>query len=158
MSESCCAIPETNTSGTDICPTCGQKGKPVGAETINALVRPELRPDSGFPGGYYCPNPQDATLYFFDGAQVPISKEDVLVRVGFKESGAPQMVCYCFEHTKDAIQEDWAHGESRIEARIREKVAAGSCSCEVKNPKGKCCLGDVRAAYKELEAAEEITA
>ena len=78
---------------------------------------------------------------------------------GFKETGPPQMVCYCFEHTKDAIHEDFkAHGESRIEARIREKVAAGSCSCEVKNPKGKCCLGDVLAAYKELKAAEEITA
>ena len=61
------------------------------------------------------------------------------------------MVCYCFEHTKDEIQEEFqAHGESRIETSIREKVTAGSCSCEFKNPKGNCCLGDVRAAYKEL--------
>ncbi len=157
MPESCCTIPETNTSGTDICPTCGAQGKPVGAETINALVRPEQKPSSGFPGGYYCPNPQDVTLYFFDSGFEPISKDEAKVRVGFKETGPPQMVCYCFEHTKDAIQEDFkAHGESRIEARIREKVTAGSCSCEVKNPKGKCCLGDVRAAYKELNVPPAI--
>ncbi len=151
MSNSCCTIPETNTSGTDICPTCGEKGKPVGAETINALVRPEQKPGPGFPSGSYCPNPEDETLYFFDSGFDAISKGDVKVRVGFKETGPPQMVCYCFEHTKDEIQEDWAHGESRIEASIREKVAAGSCSCEIKNPKGKCCLGDMRAAYKELD-------
>ena len=151
MSESCCAIPETNTSGSDSCPTCGEKGKPVGAETINALLRPQQKPSSGFPDGYYCPNPEDDTLYFFDSGLDVISKDEAKVRVGFKETAAPQMVCYCFEHTKDEIQEDFkAHGESRIEASIREKVTAGSCSCEVMNPKGNCCLGDVRAAYKEL--------
>ena len=151
MSESCCDIPEANTSGTDFCPTCGEKGKPVGAITINALVRPGLKSGSGFPDGYYCPNPDDDTLYFFDSGFDPISKAEISVRVGFKETAAPQMVCYCYEHTKDEIQEDFeANGESRIEARIREEVTADSCSCQFKNPKGNCCLGDVRAAYKEL--------
>ena len=159
MSESCCDIPEANTSGTGICPTCGEKGKPVGAVTINALVRPGLKSGSAFPDGYYCPNPEDVTLYFFDGGLDAISKDDAKVRVGFKETEGPQMVCYCFEHTKEEIQEDFkAHGESRIEDSIREKVTAGSCSCEFMNPKGNCCLGDVRAAYKESEAAEAMTA
>ena len=104
MSDSCCAIPETNTSGSDSCPTCGEKGKPVGAETINALVRPEQKPSSGFPDGYYCPNPEDDTLYFFDSGLDVIAKDEAKVRVGFKETAAPPMVCYCFEHTKDEIQ------------------------------------------------------
>lgn len=161
MSDLCCTVPNLNPNVREagLCPTCGQKGKPVGAVTINALVRPELKPEGGFPDGYYYPNPEDVTLYFFDSGLDAISKDDAKVRVGFKETEGPQLVCYCFEHTKDEIQEEFrAHGESRIEASIREKVTAGSCSCEFMNPKGNCCLGDVRATYKALAAAEEMTA
>jgi hypothetical protein len=28
-------------------------------------------------------------------------------------------------------------------------VKAGNCACEVKNPSGKCCLGDVMRAAKD---------
>ena len=151
MSDSCCVIPNIEAQEAGLCPSCSERGKPVNAETINALVKPELKPEGGFSDGYYCPNPLDATLYFFaDGHS--LTKDDLIVRVGFKESGPPQLVCYCFEHTREAIQTDFQnHGASNIEANIREQVAAGSCSCEFKNPKGKCCLGDVRAAYKELQ-------
>lgn len=156
MADSCCVTPVVDTIGRDICHTCGQKGKSVSAETINALVKPELAPEGGFTDGHYCFNIEDSTIYFFsDGYSV--RKEDLTIRVGFKETDAPQMVCYCFEHTKDAIQADFqAYGESRIEAAIRAEVNSGSCSCESKNPKGKCCLGDVRAAYRELEAQFEV--
>ncbi len=156
MSDACCAVPPTSASDANVCSTCGQKGKPVGAETINALVRPELKPTGGFTDGYYCPNPDDPTLYFFPEGGQTLSKDDVTVRVGFKEAEPPRLVCYCFEHTREEIQQDFLRqGESTIEADIREKVAAGLCSCEVKNPKGKCCVGDVRAAYRELETAHQ---
>ncbi len=64
-----------------------------------------------------------------------------------------EFVCYCFNHTMEDIQSDFQlNGVSTIEKSIRTAVEAGSCSCELKNPQGKCCLGDVRAAYKGLEA------
>ena len=158
MTDSCCSIPNPNPTvvGADLCPTCGQKGKPVAALTINTLVYPELKPPGGYPDGYYCPNPDDATIYFFPDERAPLSKGQVTVRVGFKEAEPPRLVCYCFEHTREEIQQDFLRqGESTIKADIREKVAAGLCSCEVKNPKGKCCVGDVRAAYRELETAHQ---
>ena len=153
MTESCCTLPhaEAGTTGADRCPTCGQKGKPVDAQTINALARPELLPAGGFPDGYVCTNPDDPTLYFFPGDTPSLDRDDVTVRVGFKVAEAPQPVCYCFEHTREDIQREYRQlGESHIESSIREKVTAGQCSCEVKNPTGRCCLGDVRAAYREL--------
>src|SRR6266481_8503338 len=33
--------------------------------------------------------------------------------------------------------------------RIAAEVKAGNCACEVKNPSGKCCLGDVTQAAKD---------
>lgn len=159
MSDSCCTLPNADdgTTGADLCPTCGQKSKPVGAETINALARPELQPAGGFPAGYVCTNPEDPTLYFFPGAIPSLSRDDVTVRVGFKAAEAPQLVCYCFEHTREDIQREYRQqGESLIEASIREQVSQGACSCEVKNPTGRCCLGDVRAAYRELAIPQGV--
>ncbi len=156
MTASCCSIPvpKADMPETDLCPTCGEQGKPVAALTINALARPELPPAGGFPDGYYCPNPDDTTIYFFPDERAPLSKGQVTVRVGFKESDPPQLVCYCFDHTSEDIQQDFLRqGESTIEADIREKVARGLCSCEVKNPKGKCCLGDVRGVIQQLKSS-----
>lgn len=152
MSDSCCVVPGANVSGEDICPSCNQKGKPVASRTVNALVVAERSIAEGYPDGHYCQNPECATLYFFDSGIETVAKDEVNVSVGFKELKGAQLVCYCFEHTKDAIQEDFqVHGQSNIEADIRQKVAAKQCSCEEKNPTGRCCLGDVRAAYKDLE-------
>jgi hypothetical protein len=36
-------------------------------------------------------------------------------------------------------------------ARIREHIAAQRCACDVRNPRGACCLGDVMAAAKRIE-------
>ena len=114
----------------------------------------------GFPEGYFCPNPDDDTLYFFLGEDDPLTLNDVKVRVGFKEREAPHPVCYCFDYAKEAIQDDYRqHGECRIESFIRDMVAKDLCACEVKNPTGRCCLGEVRAAYRALgqPAAELAT-
>jgi hypothetical protein len=62
-----------------------------------------------------------------------------------------QLVCYCFNHTREDIRADFqASGVSTIEQSIRTAIDAGHCSCEVMNPNGRCCLGDVRSAYKDL--------
>ena len=37
--------------------------------------------------------------------------------------------------------------------RIREHIAAQRCACDIRNPRGACCLGDVMAAVKRLEGA-----
>jgi hypothetical protein len=35
--------------------------------------------------------------------------------------------------------------------RITGEVEAGRCACEVKNPSGACCLGEVNKAVKEAK-------
>ncbi len=49
-------------------------------------------------------------------------------------------------------------GKSTVAERITAEVKAGNCACEVKNPSGKCCLGDVtRAVRNGLRVVEGKT-
>ena len=73
-----------------------------------------------------------------------IEKAQVRTRVGVKETEEPIPVCYCFEFTAAQIADDLReHGRSTIRAYIQEQVRAGRCRCEVTNPSGRCCLGNV---------------
>jgi len=44
-------------------------------------------------------------------------------------------------------------GTSTVVDRIAAKVKARECACEVRNPSGQCCLGEVRAETGRLRAA-----
>ena len=62
------------------------------------------------------------------------------------------MVCYCFQHTGKEIKADFIkHNKSLIEINVRQKVKENLCSCKILNPKGKCCLGDIRKVIKGIE-------
>ncbi|MBW1838247.1 MAG: hypothetical protein JRI99_15220 [Deltaproteobacteria bacterium] len=50
---------------------------------------------------------------------------------------ADDLVCYCFEHTKHDIEQDFIeNGRSLIMAKILEQKKLGGCQCSIKNPKG----------------------
>jgi uncharacterized membrane protein YraQ (UPF0718 family) len=49
-----------------------------------------------------------------------------------------EYVCHCFEHTREAIEEDAEkHGRSTITEQIIADSKAGNCNCEADNPKGR---------------------
>lgn len=86
------------------------------------------------------------TVVHFDNA-VPVVFEEALVTVAVHakhpEDGSVP-VCYCFGHTPATIRREVAStGRSSASKIIAAEVKAGHCACEVKNPKGTCCLGDV---------------
>ena len=65
-------------------------------------------------------------------------------------------VCYCFGYTEKSIRDEIEQtGASTATASITAEVKAGRCACEVRNPKGSCCLGDV--ARVERRIASELT-
>jgi hypothetical protein len=67
------------------------------------------------------------------------------------------MVCYCFGENEAAMARELAEtGRCDAPLRVREHVAAGRCACEVRNPRGACCLGDVMKAVASLEAAGSV--
>jgi hypothetical protein len=49
-----------------------------------------------------------------------------------------EYICYCFKHSKEALEEDVRrHGRSTIMEQIIAESKAGHCNCRTNNPKGK---------------------
>lgn len=63
-------------------------------------------------------------------------------------------VCYCFGFTPEMVRaEIAASGKSTVVERIATEMKADLCACEIRNPQGSCCLGNVKAAVKAALAA-----
>jgi hypothetical protein len=78
-------------------------------------------------------------------------KRDLAVRVGLKEPDDPTApACYCFGWTPRKILEELERtGKSTVIEQIKAQVKAGNCYCEVTNPQGSCCLGNVAKAVQK---------
>lgn len=144
----CCSRPEKH--GDLHCPVCGRKGKPVPALTIKANVDRDHPRYWDLDDGVMCLNPDDDTVYFFLDKDVIIKHEDIITGLGFKSDSSSDRICYCYQYgRKEILDEVRGKGKSEIEAKIRARVKAGQCTCEVSNPKGSCCLGDIRSLIRE---------
>lgn len=85
-----------------------------------------------------------------------ITKDQLTVRVGIKEKNDPVPLCYCFNFDRQMVREDIrTKGSTEIPGIITSRVKAGECRCEVTNPSGTCCLGNVLRAVKQALAMRE---
>ena len=131
------------------CPRSGTPGHAVDLNTVKALLtETALARVSGAPHRF-CPDP-DCEIVYFTGRDA-FAVQDVRVPVWQKEPFGARMVCYCFgENEGDIAREMSVSGTSRAVERVREHIVAGRCACELRNPCGTCCLGDVIAAVKRV--------
>ncbi len=151
-------VAETVKAGTICCPECHQPGKSVETKTLKQMVQPWHLELVNKPGFLFCRSADCDVVYFHpDGDR--LRKPDVRVRVGLKETEDPVPICYCFGFTEAmAVEEIRDTGKCTIPQRIAAEVKAGNCACEIRNPQGSCCLGNVNAAVKKamkLAAAEK---
>ncbi len=147
-----CALPAARTR--ESCSGCGHKGKSVTTLTVKSLVRDHTRV-SGQERFWLCRDPHCDVVYF--GAGRVFRKPAVKVRIGLKEREDPVPLCYCFDYTRaDVWREIEEHGRTEIPARIKAEVQAGFCACEVKNPAGTCCLGEITRAIQEAKQAPHL--
>ena len=154
-----CCTPMAKPGVAASCPACGTEGKPVKPVTLRSLLQPHLRAQVRDEVYRFCASPDCELVYFSDDGAQTFTRADLTVRVGVKERGAPRPLCYCFDHSAESIREEWARtGKSTILEGIRAKVKAGACQCEVTNPGGGCCLGDITKELKALLAAPEAPA
>ncbi|MGH9464697.1 MAG: hypothetical protein ACRD0X_03560 [Thermoanaerobaculia bacterium] len=106
-------------------------------QTVAALARPPVPPRQRF---WLCHDPECPIVYFGE-LGTRLERGDLTVDPGFKTGGS-DLVCYCFAVTaRDADAASFRF--------VRERVAAGECACEVKNPSGKCCLAELQAAVAQ---------
>ena len=148
----CCSV-NANTEAAPAamaCPVNGARSKQVDMLTVKSLVRqlPLGMPNTQY---YFCESSDCVVVYFALDAEAPRFRlEDLVVRVGAKETADPIPICYCFGFTRQDIWDEIrSMGKSTVAKRIMVEVEAGRCACEVKNPSGKCCLGDVTRTAKD---------
>lgn len=153
-SPGCCA-PEPSLSTFLICPTCGATGRSVKLVTLKALLRPTalatLDPNRIY---RFCPHSGCEVVYFF-GPCVYV-QADVKVPVFQKDQATDTPVCYCFGLTRGDLKTATLRGRTEtISSAIQAHIKAGRCGCEVNNPQGKCCLGNIHQTFSTLQQAPE---
>lgn len=104
----------------------------------------------------FCPDASCDVVYSA-GDQV-FTVDDLRVPVWQKQPFGARMICYCFgENEADIAREISEQGASRAVERVREHIAAGRCACELRNPRGACCLGDVVSAVRRVIHERELS-
>lgn len=163
MPESCCSNAKDGAcplqrSKPGLCPSCGKKGKPVAVLTVKSLVRDHTRVPASVSYSF-CRTADCEIVYFSD--QTVFNKPDLKVRVGIKETADPIPLCYCFDYSREDVRRDIeSTGSTTLLEEIKAEVQGGFCACEVKNPSGACCLGDITRAIQEAKkrAAQALPA
>jgi hypothetical protein len=154
---SCCCPGKIDEVSTSRCPVSGSPGAAVDRLTIKALLT-ESALQRLRPGEYrFCPDASCEVVYF--GAEGDrFTTGDVRVPVWQKLPYGGRPICYCFGESEASIRSELeSAGRSAAIERVREHISAERCACEVRNPRGACCLGDVTAAVKRVAASVAST-
>lgn len=125
---------------------------------MKALLHPKALMGLSAPQHRFCPTAGCMVVYFAVGEV--FGRGDLMVTVFQKESPGARTVCYCFAITEEDLRREIAQtGRSSASERITQLVKDERCACEVRNPQGNCCLGNVAEVTKAMEAAlrEEVS-
>ena len=140
--------------GVPVCPVAGTRGNRVTDTTLRALLKPDVH--ASLPPARYrfCATPGCSVVYYAEDGSHVVTLEDLVVRVGIKETTAPRPICYCYGYTvEEMIEEIRLTGSTTVPDRIRRRLEFEGCHCETTNPQGSCCLGTVLALAAQLHAA-----
>ncbi len=146
--QSCCGV---ESDVTKICPECSKPANTVPETTLKHLLKPTAASAVGSLEHFrFCKTPECDVVYF--RGETILRQDDLTVSVGLKKGAVPATVCYCFGWTKEKIAKELKeYGKSSALEDIKVRMGDPGCSCETLNPSGRCCLGDVSKALKELE-------
>ena len=133
-----------------LCPITGTTGTRVQLQTVKALLKDESQRRLVQTTFYFCPEPDCSVVYFSERGDC-YSIEDLRTTVWQKEPAGNRLLCYCFGESEQTISTELAAtGTSKALDRVKEQVRLGRCACDIRNPRGICCLADLRTAIARL--------
>ena len=136
------------------CPECGQVGKSIHWQTVKSMLSVSLRQVSNA-RYFFCRTQNCPVVYFSADGEQTFTVKQVRERVFQKEPEAPEVyICYCFLYAVGELRAASPEGRTAIVNEINTGVNAGQCACDLRNPQGTCCLGNVRELIKQLEQPE----
>lgn len=111
---------------SEICLRCGLHGKKVKNITVRSLVHENLVPEVGGADYTACSTPDCSLVYFSRDTGRHFTKEDVKVRVWFKETEDPIPVCYCQNVTeRDILDEILLKGCPPSVSEVQKRTGVG---------------------------------
>lgn len=126
------------------CPSCAAPGKVVPVTTVRALLCTSLRVVTN-DAYHFCTTADCPVVYFSPEGGQQFTIDQLREPVFQKAPTDPTtLVCYCFQYTRGAVQQVDAPARAQIVADITAGVQASQCACDIRNPQGSCCLGNVR--------------
>lgn len=135
----------------ELCPRCRQAGQKVENVTVKSLVEEQLIPKVGDEDYFLCTTLRCDVVYYHNGTGKTFCKNNLKIRVGFKETEDPIPVCYCANVTEKQIRD-----EIVIKKRAKNmqdiKQYTGAMTggrCKYTSPSGKCCGATVNAAIQK---------
>jgi hypothetical protein len=137
---------------TAVCPQSGSRGKRVDSLTLKAMLAvslSELR-DSHY---FFCKDADCPIVYFSEDGKQSFTTEQIRESVYQKDAQNDAVfLCYCFRHTVGTVRAETHSGrEAPIIESINAAIQAGHCACDIRNPQGSCCLGNVQAFIKQIK-------
>ena len=154
MTTDCCDDACETTQASTNCPSCGRKGRSAERITLKALLVSDALKRLTAGEYRFCAERNCDTVYYGPGGSL-FPQGDLTVPTWQKTDDPNVFVCYCFEHSEASIRDEIGRtGDTQVEQEIRQLVQDGRCACEVRNPQGSCCLGNVARVVKAGRAKE----
>jgi hypothetical protein len=145
----------------NVCSSCGTNGKLISPFTVCVMVRDQklyLHPESLTSDKYFMCESFSCPIVYFDGNGGSFKKSDLRIKVWQKENDPNVPTCYCFHHSVSSIRKEIEQfGKTTVMSSISAEVKAGNCRCEVTNPQGSCCLGNVAKAIKLAQKSISVS-
>jgi hypothetical protein len=134
------------------CIKCSRHSKAVSRRTVLFMVKAEFLEETLNGTFRFCPDRECAIVYFQEQGSRVFTVDDLRTTVGVKASTDPIPLCYCFGFDESHLRQEIAEtGTATIPERISHLIREGLCACDVRNPSGKCCLGEVIRTAKRLQ-------
>jgi hypothetical protein len=121
-------------------------------QTVKAMLAVTLRriQDTKY---LFCRTPACPVVYFSHGGGQTFIASQVRERVYQKELQAEDVfICYCFRHYVGELRSATPQARLVVLDDINNGIDAGLCACDLRNPQGSCCLGNVRSLIKQLDS------
>jgi hypothetical protein len=154
--EACAIVVDKEIPDADSrCSTCRTEGRPVARQTVFHHVKHEHLDRVNGEAYRFCAEPDCAVVYYGDNGTC-FTVDDLRELVTAKTTGDKRPICYCFGFTEGDARDEIARiGTTTIPTTISRLIKSGMCACEVRNPAGVCCLGEVNRTVKRLSVQQQ---
>lgn len=138
------------------CPTNQQRGRYVSQLTLKAMLAVPLTGVSEA-DYFFCRATNCPIVYFRADGQQIFEVSQLRERVYQKCPDSDSVfVCYCFRHTVGSVRAELRQtGMSTVFEQITAGIQTGQCACDIRNPQGECCLGNVRRLVQRFKSDDK---